>query len=207
MPDLIKERGPLVARHDFDGLPRVREIEVRPARRSELAAIAELGNRMVPGVHVKVSDLEHYFSFDPDSILTFGRQGKLLGAVAFLHLNRDGLDALLRAEMTLTQTDFSLLAGRSEPASAIYVWAIAGQGRAMAGLGNVSEHFCKTRFAAADLYARPSSEDGRNLMIAIGFAPIESSQRELWRYQRPWNRTSTNVRAGAPAGSFPNARH
>src|SRR5579859_1386815 len=98
MPDLIKERGPLVARHDFDGLPRVRENEVRPAWRSELAAIAELGNRMVPGVHVKVSDLEQYFSFDPDSILTFGRQGKLLGAVAFVYLNRDGLEALLRSE-------------------------------------------------------------------------------------------------------------
>lgn len=192
MPALVKESGPLVARHDFDMLPRSRDIEVRPAQRSELSAIAEMGNRMVPGVHIGVSDLEHYFSFDPDSILTFGRRGKLLGAVAFIYLNGRGLEALLSAEMTLTKPDFSLLAGRSEEASAIYVWAIAGKGRAMAGLGNVSEHLCKTRLASADLYAQPSSEDGRNLMIAIGFAPIESSQRELWRYQRPWNRTSAS---------------
>jgi len=207
MPDLPKERGPLVARHDFDMLPRSRDVEVRPARRSELAAIAEMGNRMVPGVNVAVTDLERYYAFDPDSILIFGRQGKLLGSVAFIYLNRRGLDALLHAEVQLTQPDLALLANRFEQVSAIYVWAIAGQGRAMAGLGNVSEHLCKTRLAPADLYAQPSSEDGRNLMIAIGFEPIDSSQRELWRYQRPWNRTSTNGGSGESAGSFANARH
>lgn len=162
---------------------------------------------MVPGVNITANDLDPYYAFDPDSILTFGRQGKLLGAVAFIYLNRRGLDALLRAEMQLTQPDLTLLAGCFEPVSAIYVWAIAGQGRAMAGLGNVSEHLCKKRLAPADLYAQPSSEDGRNLMIAIGFTRIESSQRELWRYQRPWNRSSASVGAGTSVRSFANARH
>ena len=207
MPHLVKERGSLVAKRDFDMLPRIREVEVRTAQRSELAAIADMGNRMVPGVHIAEADLERYYAFDPASILPFRRQGKLQGAVAFIYLNRSGLEALLRAELALTQPDFSLLAGPNEDASAIYVWAIAGQGRAMAGLGNVSEHLCKRRLAGADLYAQPSSEDGRNLMIAIGFEPIESSQRELWRYQRPWNRTSSNTRTGTPARSFANARH
>jgi hypothetical protein len=197
----------LVGKRNFDMLPRIREVEVRPAQRSELVAIADMGNRMVPGVHIAEADLARYFAFDPDSILTFGRRGKLLGAVAFIYLNGRGLEALLRAEMTLTEPDFSLLAGPNEDVSAIYVWAIAGQGRAMAGLGNVSEHLCRKRLAGADLYAQPSSEDGRNLMIAIGFEPIESSQRELWRYQRPWNRTSSNMRTGTPARSFANARH
>jgi hypothetical protein len=207
MPDLLKERGSLVARHDFDMLPRSRDIEVRQAKRADLSAVAEMGNTMVPGVNIAVTDLERYYAFDPDSVLTFARQGKLLGAVAFIYLNRSGLDALLRAEVRLTQPDLSLLASRFEQVSAIYVWAIAGQGRAMAGLGNVSEHLCKKRLAPADLYAQPSSEDGRNLMMAIGFEPIESSQQELWRYQRPWNRTSANEGAGASAGSFANARH
>ncbi|MGH9810832.1 MAG: hypothetical protein ACRD9W_26885 [Terriglobia bacterium] len=188
-------------------LPRSRDIEVRQAKRAELSAVAEMGNRMVPGVNITVTDLERYYGFDPDSILTFVRQGKLLGAVAFIYLNRRGHDALLHADIKLTQPDLSLLASRFEQVSAIYVWAIAGQGRAMAGLGNVSEHLCKTRLAAADLYAQPSSEDGRNLMMAIGFEPIESSQQELWRYQRPWNRTSANEGAGTSAGSFANARH
>ncbi len=207
MRDPVKERASLAPRHDFDMLPRSTEIDVQSARRAELAAIAEMGNRMVPGVQIAEPDLEAYFAFDPSSILTFSRRGKLLGAVAFLYLNQRGHDALMHAKMKLTDPDFALLAGRSEQVSAIYVWAIAGRGKAMAGLGNVSKHLSTTRLADADLYAQPSSEDGRNLMIAIGFEPIPSSQRELWRYQRPWNRTSANVRTVTSAGSVADARH
>jgi hypothetical protein len=207
MRDPVKERASLAARHDFDMLPRSTEIAVQPVRRSELSAVAEMGNRMVPGVRISESDLEKYFAFDPASILTFSRHDKLLGAVAFLYLNSRGHDALLLDRMNLTHPDFGLLAGRSERASAIYVWAIAGHGKAMAGLGNVSTHLSAHRLAAADLYAQPSSADGRNLMIAIGFQPIASSQRELWRYQRPWNRHSSNARAVTSARSFADARH
>ncbi len=180
MRDPVKERPTLAAKRDFDMLPRSAEIDVQPARRHELSAIAEMGNRMVPGVHISEPDLERYFAFDPGSILTFSRQQTLLGAVAFLYLNRRGHDALLHAEMNLTHPDFSLLADCSHDASAIYVWAIAGRGKAMAGLGNVSKHLCQTRLAAADLYAQPSSEDGRDLMIAIGFEPVaQPSARAL----------------------------
>jgi len=207
MRDPVLERGSLAARHDFDMLPRSPEIDVQPARRSELSAIAEMGNRMVPGVQISEPDLERYFAFDPGSILTFARKQKLLGAVAFLYLNDRGHQALLRNEMKLTHPDFGLLAGPSDDASAIYVWAIAGEGRAMAGLGNVSQHLCQSRLAPADLYAQPSSMDGRNLMIAIGFEPIPSFQRELWRYQRPWNRRSGDGRAVTPERGFADARH
>jgi hypothetical protein len=207
MRDPVMERATLASRHDFDALPRSLEIDVQAARRSDLAALAEMGNRMVPGVQISEPDLERYFALDPESILTFSRKGKLLGAVAFLYLNPRGHEALMRAEMNLTHPDLGLLAGRSEAVSAIYVWAIAGFGRAMAGLGNVSQHLSVTRLAPADLYAQPSSADGRNLMIAIGFEPIPSSQRELWRYQRPWNRRSSGARIVTSAGSFADARY
>jgi hypothetical protein len=206
MRDPVMERATLAARHDFDALPRSLEIHVQPARRSELSALAEMANRLVPGVQIEEPDLVRYFAFDPASILTFSRQDKLLGAVAFLYLNRRGHDALLQAEMDLNHPDTGLLAGRAENVSAIYVWAIAGRGRAMAGLGNVSQHLSRTRLAAADLYAQPSSADGRNLMIAIGFEPITSFQRELWRYQRPWNRRSSNAKTITPVRSIADAR-
>ncbi len=207
MGNRVKERPSLAPRHDFDTLPRNPEIEVRPARHSELSALANMANQLVPGVRIAEPDLERYFTFNSESILTFSRKETLLGAVAFLYLNRRGYDALILDEMNLTHPDFGLLAGRSEEASAIYVWAIAGHGKAMAGLGNVSKHLSETRFAAADLYAQPSSADGRNLMIAIGFEPIPSFQRELWRYERPWNRPSPRARAVASARSFADARH
>jgi hypothetical protein len=205
MRESVMESTSLAARHDFDALPRSVEIEVQPARHSELSTIADMGNRLVPGVNITKPDLERYFAFDASSILTFSRNKKLLGAVAFIYLNDRGKDALIGADMNLTRPDFALLAGDSEPASAIYVWAIAGQGRAMAGLGNVSTHLSKPRLAPADLYAQPSSADGRNLMIAIGFEPIPSAQHELWRYQRPWNRSSS-VPPVTSARSFADAR-
>jgi hypothetical protein len=195
MRDRVMERASLAARHDFDMLPRSPEIDVQPARHSELSALADMGNRMVPGVQITEPDLERYFAFDPASILTFSRKGKLLGAVAFLYLNDRGHDALILDKMNLTHPDFGLLAGRTDEVSAIYVWAIAGHGKAMAGLGNVSTHLSEPRLAPADLYAQPSSADGRNLMIAIGFEPIPSFQHELWRYQRPWNRLPPNMPA------------
>src|ERR1700694_336140 len=206
MRDRVMERASLAARHDFDMLPRSPEIDVQPARHSELSALADMGNRMVPGVQITEPDLERYFAFDPASILTFSRKGKLLGAVAFLYLNDRGHDALILDKMNLTHPDFGLLAGRTDEVSAIYVWAIAVHGKAMAGLGNVSTHLSEPRLAPADLYAQPSSADGRNLMIAIGFEPVASFQQELWRYQRPWNRVRSSVSAVRAARSLADAR-
>ncbi|MEI9923375.1 MAG: hypothetical protein WDN50_07450 [Bradyrhizobium sp.] len=208
MQDPSLERGTFAARHDFDALPRSAEIEVRPTRRCELSALADMANRLVPGVRITEPDLERYFAFDPGSILTFSRRKKLLGAVAFLYLNSRGHDALILDEMNLTHPDLGLLACHADEVSAIYVWAIAGQGRAMAGLGNVSTYLSEPRLAPADLYAQPSSVDGRNLMVALGFEPTPSYQRELWRYQRPWNRPLPHIPASnVAARSFADARY
>jgi hypothetical protein len=207
MRDPVMKRASLAARHDFDTLPRSAEIDVQPAQPCELSALADMANRLVPGVQITEPDLERYFTFDPESILTFSRKKKLLGAVAFLYLNSRGHDALILDDINLTHPDVGLLAGRSNEVSAIYVWAIAGQGKAMAGLGNISEHLSKPRLASADLYAQPSSADGRNLMIALGFEPIPSYQHELWRYQRPWNRLAPHMPASnVSARSIADAR-
>ena len=108
MHDPGMERATLAARHDFDMLPESTEIEVQAARHSELSALADMANRLVPGVQIAEPDLERYFTFDPGSILTFSRKNRLLGAVAFIYLNRRGHEALLRAEMNLTRPDFGL---------------------------------------------------------------------------------------------------
>lgn len=210
MHDRALQRPTFAARHDFDRLPKSLEIEVRPARRCELSALAEMANRLVPGVQIAEHDLENYFAFDPDSIVTFKRNNKLLGAVAFLYLNCRGHDALILDEINLTQPDVGLLADRGDDVSAIYVWAIAGQGRAMAGLGNVSTHLSSPRLAPADLFAQPSSADGRNLMIALGFEPIPTYQHELWCYERPWNcavAKTSDFNKNNQTRSFADARH
>src|SRR5215468_9425694 len=188
MHHVLIKRACRTGRHDFDALPRNPEVDVRPANRSDLTTLAEMANRLVPGVQIGEVELKRYFAFDPESILTFSRKGKLLGAVALLYLNDRGYDALIFDEMSLTHPEMGLLANRADAVSAIYVWAIAGQGRAMAGLGNASEHLCGPRYAAADLFAHPATKAGQDLMVTVGFDRIPSFQPDLWCYQRPWNR-------------------
>src|SRR5689334_7627942 len=105
MPDLLKERGTLAGRHDFDSLPTAADIEVRTARYPELPRLAEMAHRLVPGVEMSADVLASYFAFDPETILTFSQKDRLLGAIAFLYLNERGHDALLLDEIRLTRPE------------------------------------------------------------------------------------------------------
>jgi hypothetical protein len=207
MPDPVMERATLASRHDFDLLPRSAEIEVQPARHSELSTLADMAHRLVPGVQITEPILSRYFSSDPECILTFSRQERLLGAIAFLYLNCRGHDALILDEISLTRPDISLLAGIDDEVSAIYMWAIATNGRGIVGLGNVAAHLRKPRFVSADYFAQPSTTAGRDLLIATGFMQIPSFQPDLWRYERPWNRLPPHMPASnVSARSFTDAR-
>ena len=66
-----------------------------PAKNSTLGSLAEMANRLVPGIQITEPDLARYYRFDPGSILTFSRNDRLLGAVAFLYLNSRGHEALM----------------------------------------------------------------------------------------------------------------
>jgi len=133
------------------------------------------------------------------------RDGKVLGGIAFLYLNYRGHDALLLDEIDLKNPSRQYLARPGEDISAIYVWSVAGYGRAAIGLGNVAEYLRRPRFADADYYAQPSSADGRGLLKALCFKPIASFQPDLWYYERPWNRPSSTM--AAPSVSIQNRSH
>ena len=206
MRNAVKERVCLVARHDFDYLSINNEVEVRPARQSELSFVVDIAHRLVPGVQVTEPGLRKYFGFDPECILTFSWQETLLGAMAFLYLNRRGHDALMLGEISLTHPDIGLLAGDNDEVSATYIWAIAATGRGIAGLGKTAAHLRAPRYVNADCFAQPSSAAGRDLLIATGFKQIPSLQPDLWRYERPWNRLPSNSSAVKSTRSFADAR-
>jgi hypothetical protein len=208
MRDQLMERVCLAARHDFDTLPTSAEIDVQPARHSELSVLADMANRRVPGIRITESILGGYVASDPECLLTFSCKQRLLGAIAFLYLNNRGHDALMLGEISLSRPDLSLLAGTDDEVSAIYMWAIATNGRGVVGLGNVAAHLRKPRFVGADYFAQPSTAAGRNLLVATGFTQIPSFQPDLWRYQRLWNRVPPHLPASnLSARSFADARH
>jgi hypothetical protein len=179
--------GDCSPRHELDRLPQSSVIDAGPAIQGELAGLAAIAEREIPGVNAS-AELTHVLRADPESIFSFRRAGKLVGGIAFLYLNRSGHDALLLDNIDLKNPDRAYLARPDESVAAIYVWALAGYGRAVLGLGSVAAHLRSSRFIEADYYAQPSSKDGRELLIALGFRSIPSSQPDLWCYQRPWHR-------------------
>ncbi len=202
------ERGSFAARHDFDLLPLSPDVDVHCAQYDELAALADMARRLVPGVRIGEPELARYFTFDPECILTFSRKGRLVGGMAFLYLNGRGHDALLLDEICLTEPDTRLLASGDEEVSAIYIWAIAATGRGIAGLGKAAAHLRQRRFRGADCFAQPSTAAGRDIMKATGFEPIASFQPDLWCYERPWNRQPMSMSTPILAArSFADARH
>jgi hypothetical protein len=202
------ERGSFAARHDFDALPLSSEVDVRCAQFSEIAVLSEMARQLVPGVQIGTAELAKYFTFDPQSILTFSRKGNLLGGMAFLFLNERGHDALLLDEICLTAPERRYLAAADADVSAIYIWAIAATGRGIAGLGKASAHLRQVRFRGADCYAQPSTVAGREIMKATGFEPIASFQPDLWCYERPWHRQPMRMPGAIiQARSFADARH
>jgi hypothetical protein len=205
---MAMERGSFAARHDFDALPLSENVDVRCAQFSEIAALSRMAHRLVPGVRIGTAELAHYFSFDPESILTFSRNGDLVGGMAFLFLNDRGLDALLLDEICLTAPETHYLASANDEVAAIYIWAIAATGRGIAGLGKAAAHLRQLRFRSADCYAQPSTVAGRDIMKATGFAPVPSFQPDLWCYERPWHRQPMRMPGAIiQARSFADARY
>jgi hypothetical protein len=207
MQKVFRGRGDLAARHELDRLLPTSAITVSLATSRQLADMVVIARREVPGVSVSEAGLAQFLRDDPESIFAFQRAGSLLGGIAFLYLNCRGQDALLLDDIDLKHPGREFLARPDEEVSAIYVWALAGYGRAVAGLGNVAEYLRRPRFINADYLAQPTTAAGRDLLIAIGFAPEPSFQPDLWRYQRPWNRLPPHMPPSfVSAGSFADAR-
>jgi hypothetical protein len=182
-------------RHELDRLATTNAIAAGPATFEQLADLAAIAKKEIPGVNPSEAGLVQFLRDDPESIFALQRDGSLLGGIALLYLNCRGHDALLLDEIDLKNPSREYLARPGEDVSAIYVWALAGYGRAAIGLGNVAEYLRRPRFASADYFAQPSSTAGRDLLKALGFRPIPSFQPDLWYYERPWNRLSSTMAA------------
>ena len=113
-----------------------------------------MAHRLVPGVELSAEGLASYFAFDPETILTFSRKGRMLGAIALLYLNDRGHDALLLDEICLTRPEGKYLAAAGEDVSATYIWACAILGRGISGYGKVAAHLRKPRYVNADVFAQ-----------------------------------------------------
>jgi hypothetical protein len=185
------ESGDFAGRHELDRLATTTLINAEPATPEQLAELAAIAKKEIPGVNASEVGLIQFLRNDPESIFALTRQGRIIGGIALLYLNCCGHDALLLDEIDLKNPRQEFLARPGEEVSAMYVWALACYGRAAIGLGNVAEYLRRPRFYDADYFAQPSSIAGRDFLQALCFEPIPSFQPDLWYYERPWNRLSS----------------
>src|SRR5688500_16806821 len=99
-----------VPHRDFDGLTPLPGIEAYPAKACEIPELASLAHERVPGVQLSAAELDLYCRLNPRTAFSFVREGQLLGGIAFLFLNDDGLDALILDTINLRLPRPSLLA-------------------------------------------------------------------------------------------------
>lgn len=174
-----------------------RSIQVRLVREEEFEALYQLGVRHFGDDIASFEVVRRIVEHNPESAYSIGRfdrQGhfKPMGYVAFLFLNPLGVERLKRGELNAADPDLSLIVRRGEKVAGIYVWGIVATGKAIAGLPLVMEILKRPPYAGADLYARPASIAGLNLMRALQFELIFEGAGEgdkpLYSYRRMVNR-------------------
>jgi hypothetical protein len=181
--------------HDFDSLEPTAGVEAAPATIADIPLLVATAHRTVPGVTLSAAELHTYCQINPDTVLAFRRNGQLLGGIAFLFLNDDGLDALMLDEIDLTRPQRYLLAAADEEVAGIYWWALGAKGRGLAGLGQVARLFAQPQYRSVDFYAQPSSADGIRTAVSLGFERVPSWQPDLWTYRRAANREAAHSQA------------
>lgn len=177
-------------RHELDLLGPSREVHVSPATTAELPAMVDIAVRSIPGVRVALSAVERIHRFYPESIFTFRLDGRIRGGIAFLFLNAIGFEALILDEMDISAPDTRFLARPGEEPAALYVWALAAEGRSVAGCGNICTLLRRPPYSRADYYAQPATADGLRFSKQVGLYRVPSFQRDLWTYQRMINRAA-----------------
>jgi len=177
--------------HDFDCLrilPRSR-MELSRCRRRELPELLAFAQGCIGGRQLAMlEDVERVLAKNPNSVLSFSKHGKVVGAWAMLLLNSRGIEALLLGEVPLHAPPQDILTDPIEPPSAIYIWAVVAPGLGAEGISHVSGFLQQPLYARANLYTRPATQQGARIMTSTGFLPLTSAPLGLHRYVRHSNR-------------------
>ena len=96
------------------------------------------------------------------------------GFAAFLMLNSEGVDGLIRGRLDATNPPASSLVGQHQRPAAIYVWLVHAKGLLTPALGLVMEKLKTPLYRGVDLVARAVTQEGSQFNNSLGF------QRGLW---------------------------
>jgi hypothetical protein len=176
---------------DFDHVlaPRFGRTVARRVRRGEIGPTLATAAAAIDRLRAASRDVVvRVVAHNPDSLWVFTRHGTLVGFMAMMLFNEEGLEALLGDRVDVRDPSTEHLAAAGVPPAAIYFWAMASPAIAADGIAKVIMRLQAPPYGRADLYTYPATADGLRFARAFGFDPIPGHPRNLLRYIRKINR-------------------
>jgi hypothetical protein len=155
----------------------------RAARREEIRPLIEEAASAIGSPLADLDLVTAIHERDPDSVWAFERNGSVIGGVAFLFLNHEGVAALVDGRLDPSRPEPKWLVAADQKPVGIYVWALLGKGRAASPLSHGFVRLREPRYVEADLWALPFSDAGQRFTTAKGFEPV-AERPGLHRFRR-----------------------
>lgn len=185
----VPEAGPNRRKDlDFVRIPRRTRILARRVGPEELEPLLSVANSAVGSALAAKEVVAGIAAAHPDAVWAFKLDGKIVGGVALLMLNAEGLDALLCGAIDLLEPPVRYVTDPSIPPAGIYVWAVVGPSVAAEGILRVLAEMKAPHYARSDFYAMPNTADGVRFTERMGFRLIPGHPQRLYRYVRLGNR-------------------
>jgi hypothetical protein len=175
---------------DFVGIPRCTRVVAARVCPEELGTLLSVAGRAVGTALATKDSVARIATAHPDAVWTFKLHGRIVGGVALLMLNPEGMQALLRGDINLLDPPVRYVTDPAAPPAGIYVWAVVGPSVAAEGILRVLAKMKAPHYARSDFYAMPNTADGVRFTERMGFRPIPGLPHRLYRYVRCGNRSN-----------------
>jgi hypothetical protein len=187
---IVRDHAAKTQRREFDHLGRINRpgTVVERVEHSDIPDLLAFAGREIPVLSSACEAVATVVDRNADSVWVFRRGGKAVGIYSMLHLSADGLEALLLGELDASRPNARLMVPTGGAPAAIYKWAVVAPRTAITGICAMSRLLQGENYAAANLYARPTTPQARPLMANLGFEDVRSGCPGLQRYVRIVNR-------------------
>jgi hypothetical protein len=169
-------------RSRLDELPLSLRLEARPALDAELPALAEMFAQNIPDLKGTYPAFERVHRRTNAIFSVFSMTKSISGCFAVLALSSLGHERLLAGELSMAAPTDEELAGVSERADALYIWAAYMPTIGVEAMGNIMVWLRRPEYRQADMYARPTTPQGVKFVTRLGFVPIgvDAPDPSLW---------------------------
>jgi hypothetical protein len=174
---------------EFQDIMRLRSgrTVVRRIRPEDIGPLLAAARRVIGARMASEEVVRRIAASQPDALWTFCRKDRVVGYLAMLMLNCNGLEVLLSDTFDFCDPPLSLLANSDDTPAAIYIWGVLAPPLAVDGVAEVMSRLRSDKYNSANIYAFQNTVQGARFQRRLGFAPVLGHPRNLYRYVRLCN--------------------